>query len=104
MKDRGMVKWQPFAALTGHSSYIKEAIDRRMDVEKPILMEDAQEILEHSLCEAIAHNFIVKLKYYKNGKIFEENCRIVTIDTLNKRIYLDVNISLLIDEIIEISI
>lgn len=39
-KCRGMIKWAPFAALTGFESHVEEKLRERHTIEKPILSDD----------------------------------------------------------------
>ena len=40
MKQRGMVKWQPFASLPEHANYINELVYKINKIERPLLSED----------------------------------------------------------------
>lgn len=48
-KGRGMVKWQPFASMPEQFVIIKEMIYEQTKVPRPILTQDAKEVLENKL-------------------------------------------------------
>jgi len=48
-KGRGMVKWQPFASMPEQFACIKEMIHEQTKVPRPILTQDAKEMIENKL-------------------------------------------------------
>lgn len=45
-KDRGIIKWAPFDALVGFNDLIKEMLNNKNKIEKPILNEDRLEKMD----------------------------------------------------------
>lgn len=48
-KGRGMVKWQPFASMPEQFAVIKEMIKEQTKASRPIVTQDAKEMIENKL-------------------------------------------------------
>ncbi len=66
-KDRGIIKWAAFDALNGFNSMLKEMKYHLRKIEKPTLSEDAFEMLNRTLNEALHNNLEVAITYYIDG-------------------------------------
>lgn len=79
-KDRGIIKWLPFDALTGFRTSINNLIKERNKVEKPVLLDDQIEILNIKLKEALKCNQEISLIYYEDGYFKEVSGKVTKID------------------------
>ncbi|AFU13714.1 YolD-like protein [Bacillus thuringiensis MC28] len=85
-KERWMVKWQPFASMPEQFAVIKEMIHAKTKVTRPILTEDAKEVLENKLlCSYLGEEEIL-LTYYKGGYLYKNYITVVDINPLNETI------------------
>ena len=66
-KDRGIIKWAAFDALNGFNSMLKEMQYRLKKIKKPILSNDALEMLNRKLNEALHNHLEVAITYFKDG-------------------------------------
>ncbi|XMB85274.1 YolD-like family protein [Mycoplasmatota bacterium WC44] len=99
--DRGMIKWQPFAALEGHGSYVTSEAIKRLKIRKPILSPDQKDLLDEKLILYNKSNKEAMIKYYKDGFIEIEIGRINDINKLKKEITIN-NLIIIIDDIVEL--
>lgn len=65
--DRGMIKWQPFAALKEHEEAIKKLTAERKKINKPTLSADQLEQLNILISEAYIKKKKLELKIFKYG-------------------------------------
>lgn len=90
-KDRGMIKWRPFASLPEHMELIeqknktrKKSIKRRISGDK---FEEMQFLVENSMKNST--NLVLKL--YKNGEIFDFEGIAYSFDCENNQLIFKVN-------------
>ncbi|MGI6393001.1 MAG: YolD-like family protein [Candidatus Izemoplasmatales bacterium] len=102
--DRGIIKWNAFDALVGHSSMLEELKYRLGKKEKPVLSEDAYDELNQKLALAVQKDKEVEISYYKDGYIRHTFGCIKSIDYQNKRIVLSTFEKLNANDIIDIVI
>lgn len=70
MKQRGMVKWQPFASLPEQAGYIQQVLYDLNKIEKPLLSEDQLLELNRLVYEAYESRAWIKLAYFYDGYIY----------------------------------
>ncbi|PFU84615.1 3-oxoacyl-ACP synthase [Bacillus cereus] len=85
-KGRGMVKWTPFAALTDQFDGIREIVKEKTKVERPILTQDEQELIENTLLCSLLSEEEILITYYEDGFLLTNYMTVVDIDPLNKSI------------------
>ena len=91
MKERGMVKWQPFASLPEQGDYINKLIYKMNKIERPILSEDKLNELNQTLFRCYENKEMIRLEYYFDGYIYIVEGIIVKIDTIKKNIIMENN-------------
>ena len=84
-KDR-KGKWQPFDALEGYSSSLRDVEYKKEKKAKPILFPDELAILNEKLTNAYNEKLLVKVEYYKDGYIETITGIVTKIDLVNKEI------------------
>lgn len=103
-KDRGIIKWQPFDALTGFRDSINNMIYKNNKKEKKILLEDKLEEMDYIIKEARAYKKEVSLEYYEDGYYKIMYGFIKKVDFINKKVILNNNIDIIITNITDITI
>ena len=72
MKDRGIIKWQPFNSVVPSSKIIKSILKEKRKIKKPLLSQDQLNTLQRNLISAFHNHSKVCLYYYFNGEIQKE--------------------------------
>ncbi|NLG81341.1 MAG: YolD-like family protein [Bacilli bacterium] len=91
MKQRGMVKWQPFASLPEHANYIHKVIYEMNKIERPILSEDQLNELNEKLYRYSQNKEFISIAYFHDGYIYDVEGIIVKIDLLKKMVIIENN-------------
>lgn len=102
LKDRGIIKWQPFESLTQNKGVIDSILYEKSKIKKPILSLEQQQEIEEKLIEAFYEQIEITLKIYKNGYITSITAFILEINTTYKKITLENKDKILFNQIIEI--
>lgn len=95
-------RWAPFNAVIDGDKAIKEILDRKSYIQKPILSEEMIEEIEREILTSYNEKTSITLKYYNNGKISETEGIITKLDPINKKITINSTFSLFFPSIIEI--
>ncbi len=98
------VKWNPFNSLISENNIINNLKYKRNYNSKPILSLDQIELINQNILESYHTKSKVKIKYYYNGFIYNEEGFISNIDVFNKRIFLNTNIIIYFYQIIELNL
>ncbi|PEC19141.1 YolD-like family protein [Bacillus cereus] len=85
-KGRGMVKWQPFASMPEQFAVIKEMIQEQTKAQRPILTQDAKEVLENKLLTSFLGEEEILLTYYKDGYLYKNYITVVDINPINETV------------------
>ncbi|MFL0405155.1 YolD-like family protein [Bacillus nitratireducens] len=85
-KGRGMVKWQPFASMPEQFAVIKEIISEQTKVPRPILTQDAKEMIENKLLCSFLGEEEVLLTYYKDVYLYKNYITVININPINETI------------------
>lgn len=67
--DRGIVKWQPFDSLVGYRTMLGELRQKLGRKEKASLCDDAYELLEYNLKQALNEGLEIEIHYHVSGYI-----------------------------------
>ena len=94
-KGRGMVKWQPFATIPEQYERIQQHIKNQNKVDKPILSDDQLNELNNTLIEKLYLNPSCEIKYYSNGYIKEIKGDLQKLDSLENKLYINVEHTLI---------
>lgn len=93
-KDRGMIKWQPFASLPEHMEHINKLISRNVSKKKKISSDKLQEMDELVKKSIINGTKLVLILYKKSGycekigipiNYDDENKTLIIINENNKK-------------------
>lgn len=88
MENRGMVKWQPFAALNGQGKVLKNMKEMKYARPKPELSEDQVIEINDKLISAYESGENVRISYFKKGYFDYEYSTIRKIDKSRKIVLL----------------
>jgi|SRR5690554_107018 len=91
MKQRGMVKWQPFASLPEHANYLNKLVYKMNKVERPILSEDQLNELNEKLFVYFENKETISLKYFYDGYIYLVEGIIIKINHIKKTVIIENN-------------
>lgn len=91
MKQRGMVKWQPFASLPEQANYINNLIYKMNKIERPILSEDQLNELNEKLFVCFENKETICLEYFYDGYIYLVEGIIIKINPIKKTIIIENN-------------
>lgn len=91
MKQRGMVKWQPFASLPEQANYINKLMYELNKVGRPILSEDQLQELNEKLFTYYENEEQIKINYYYDGYIYLVEGIIIKVDKIRKMILIENN-------------
>jgi hypothetical protein len=91
MKQRGMVKWQPFASLPEQAGYIQSLLYDLNKMEKPQLSEDQLEELNRKLHAFYQNKEWIKMSYFYDGYVYIVEGIIHKIDVINQSIIIEHN-------------
>lgn len=102
MKDRGMIKWQPFNSVISSKIIIDEIIDEKLKVKMPILSDEQIMDIENMLLESFTNQEIMEFYYFKNGKILKKINYITKIIYSTQKIVFNDNSALFFKQLINI--
>lgn len=91
MKQRTMVKWQPFATLPEQANYINRLIHEMNKIEKPVLSEDQLSELNEKLFVCFENKELIQMDYFHEGYIYLVEGIIIKIDSYKQTIIVENN-------------
>ena len=100
--DRGMIKWEPFNSVISSSKIIKNVLNEKEKIPKPVLSEDQIQNIAQRLLESYYAQDNAEIFYYENGYIKKIIEQIKKIDPVNKKVYLS-NKNIYFSQIIKIN-
>ena len=100
--SRGMIKWQPFSAVVPGNVLVNDIMRKKNIIKMPILTDDKILELEEKILLSFENQDPIKIKLYRNGKLFMKEGIVHNIDKLTKKIMLKDGYSLFFTQIIEI--
>ncbi len=100
MSERGMKKWAPYKSLVEQEAVLNKAKNNVERVEKPQISNEQAESINEILINYRGER--LKVKYYRNYKIHEEEITISRIDNINKKLVLTDNTSIKFNELINL--
>ena len=98
MSDRGIKKWAPYKTLEEQDFTLKEHKEKEEKIEKPTISTEFAEEINEILTDYSGE--LLKIRYYKNGKIIELKERIKKIDPFEKKLVLFSKKSIMIVDIV----
>ncbi|MEN1938987.1 YolD-like family protein [Paenibacillus sp. 102] len=107
IKGRGMVKWQPFAAIPEQYEGIERILEEQYKVPKPFLTEDTKERIERALNDSLQNDSEILVSYYRDGYIHDEYITVLDIDIHTKTLVCSdafgLNTKFKIDEFVDVA-
>ena len=103
-KDRGIMKWAPFDALTGHGTMLEDMIYNINKKQKAELSDDEYKEINDTIKEALNSNKQISIDYYNDGYSFTTFGKIKKIDEINKLIKLDTEETIPFDDVLQIKL
>ncbi len=82
MRDRGMMKWLSYKSLSEQEKYLTEMMNKKEEIEKPIISEDKAEEINEMLSSYAGEE--VCLYFYASGKVKQSRGSIDRIDPIYK--------------------
>ena len=90
-KDRGMIKWRPFASLPEHMELIEEKNKKREVVKRVRLSNDKLAEIDEIVKKSIENSTNLVLILYQNEKQIKKEGIVLGFDFENKLLLLNVN-------------
>lgn len=100
--SRGMIKWQPFSAVVPGNVLVNDILKKKNIVTMPCLTEDKLMELEEKILISLDNQSPIKIKLFRNGRMFLKDGIVGNIDKLSKKITLNDGYSLFFSQIVEI--
>lgn len=85
-KDRGMVKWNPFATIPEQFTGIRKIIEEKTRVPRPVLTKNAKEKIENKLLCSFLSEEEILITYYEDGHLLTNYITVIGIDPLNNSV------------------
>ena len=98
MNDRGMIKWLPFNSVIS-TNYILQ----KKKVLLPVLSEEQKFYIEKKIINAYYTQEKIKIKYFYNGVIYQNDYFVKKINAIKKEIILNDSFKLNFQQIIDIN-
>lgn len=99
---RNVAKWQPFNAVTSGDVMIKDVLNKKNVLKKPILSDDQIATLELKIFTSFNLQEKIKVKFYRNGKMFEIEGTVTNVDIIKRKIFINNCYCLFFSQIVEI--
>lgn len=103
MKDRGMIKWQPFDSIISSKEVINNILKEKDKQDKPILSLEQMEDLNNKIFENFYAKNYITLTFYEANYIKQIKGKITFIDEYKKIIWINNNKKLHISQILKIT-
>ena len=103
LKDRGIIKWQPFDSVISSKDIVSSIILTKNKIKKPILSVDQLETLNELIKEKYYTQELVNIRYFKNNNIYCIKGKITFINENTKIILINKKIKLHISQILQIN-
>ncbi len=100
-KDRGIIKWAPFDALSGHGALLEDLIFNLNKKEKAILSDDEYEELNKTVSNAYNNQKTISIEYYNNGYSYQTFGLIKKIDSVKKVIKMETGESIFFSDVLK---
>ena len=95
-------KWNPFNAVAPGGFMVKEVMKEKNKIEMPILSDDQKMAIQERLFDAFNNQEIIKIKYFRAGKLYITEGKVEKIDVNTHKIVLNGGFAVFFSQIIEI--
>lgn len=100
--DRGVIKWMPFNSIVEEQKLIEQLVKDKNKITKPNLSQEQIQKNEEKLIEAFYEKIRVTIEYFQAGYLLKTTSKILKIDTISQKIYLEKQQILFFKQIIKI--
>ena len=71
MQDRTYIKWAPFNSIINDKLIVKELVNKKRKIQKPILSQDQIDYLNDKIFEVYTNHIKVNLFIFKNENVIK---------------------------------
>ena len=98
MSDRGMKKWAPYKSLNEQWEVLDRLHEKEERIERPTISNEVAEEINDKLVNYDGQEY--EFYYYKSGRILKEKSTIKKIDPMERKIYLDNGVKILLKDLV----
>ena len=98
MSDRGMKKWAPYKSLQEQWEVLDNLHEKEERIERPTISNEVAEEINDKLVNYDGQEY--EFYYSKNGRILKEKSTIKKIDPMERKIYLDNGVKILLKDLV----
>ncbi len=95
-------KWNPFNAVAPGGYMVNEVLKEKYKIDMPILSDDQKMEIQEKILDAYNNQEIIKIKYFRAGKLYITEGKVEKIDVNNHKIVLNGGFAVFFSQIIEI--
>lgn len=95
-------KWNPFNAVAPGGFMINEVLKEKNKIDMPILSDDQKMELQERIFEAYNNQDTIKIKYFRGGRLYITEGKVIKIDANAHKIVLNGGFSVFFSQIVEI--
>lgn len=88
-RDRGIIKWAPFDALTGMNEFLRAMLYQKNQQEMPVLSEDQLLEMNRQCLYALRLKCEVLITYFEDGYFYDVVDLIKKVDTVGQLLILE---------------
>jgi len=105
MKDRGMIKWQPFDSVTSSKQMVQSILKEKSKVPKPNMSEEQMQEIEEKITEGFHTQSPLRIVYFWHGRYqVKQNLMILEIIPNQKKIIFEDHSFLYFEQILTVSL
>ena len=95
-------KWNPFNAVAPGGYMVNEVLKEKNKIEMPVLSDDQKMEIQEKIVDAYNNQEIIKIKYFRAGRLYITEGKIEKIDINSHKIVLNGGFAVFFSQIIEI--
>ncbi len=95
-------KWNPFNAVAPGGFMVNEVLKEKNKIDMPILSDDQKMELQERIFEAYNNQDTIKIKYFRGGRLYITEGKVIKIDANAHKIVLNGGFSVFFSQIVEI--
>lgn len=104
MRDRGMIKWQPFDSVTSSRKMVQHIMYEKEKMAKPVLSQEQLIEIQEKIWEGYHSQVPLRIVYFFKGRYqVKQNLLILDIQVNQKRILFEDSSSLYFEQIIRVT-
>ena len=95
-------KWNPFNAVAPGGFMVNEVLREKNKIDMPVLSDDQKAEIQERILEVHNNQEIVKIKYFRGGRLYITEGKVEKIDIHAHKIVLNGGFSVFFSQIVEI--